>query len=209
MKSSAASTAQSAKDSASKAAGKTAEAARSATDTAKDAASSAADTAKSAAAGASAVATDAAQKAKSGAASAKEAAETAADKADAVAESAAQKASEAKAVATGGQDHDGEPDGADEGTKPETLSAPRGGTADNLKEIKGVGPKLEQMLNGMGFYHFDQIANWTADEIAWVDANLTGFKGRVTRDDWVAQAKILAGGGDTEFSKRVDKGDVY
>ena len=61
----------------------------------------------------------------------------------------------------------------------------------------------------MGFYHFDQIANWTDAEIAWVDSNLEGFKGRATRDEWVAQAKILAAGGETEFSKRVDDGDVY
>ncbi len=68
---------------------------------------------------------------------------------------------------------------------------------------------METMLNDMGFYHFDQIAAWTADEVAWVNANLQGFKGRVTRDNWVEQAKILAAGGETEFSKRVDKGDVY
>ncbi|QFS82174.1 NADH dehydrogenase subunit E [Roseivivax sp. THAF40] len=93
--------------------------------------------------------------------------------------------------------------------KPATLDGPRDGGADNLKEIKGVGPKLEIMLNEMGFYHFDQIANWTAAEVNWVNQNLTGFKGRVTRDEWVSQAKILASGGDTEFSKRVDKGGVY
>jgi predicted flap endonuclease-1-like 5' DNA nuclease len=45
--------------------------------------------------------------------------------------------------------------------------------------------------------------------VAWVDANLQGFKGRVTRDNWIAQAKILASGGETEFSKRVEDGDVY
>jgi predicted flap endonuclease-1-like 5' DNA nuclease len=72
-----------------------------------------------------------------------------------------------------------------------------------------VGPKLEQLLHSMGFYHFDQIANWSADEVAWVNANLVGFKGRVSRDNWVEQAKILASGGETEFSKRVDEGDVY
>ncbi|MCL3882762.1 hypothetical protein [Marivita sp. GX14005] len=96
-----------------------------------------------------------------------------------------------------------------EGTKPQTLDGARDGVPDNLKEIKGIGPKLEAMLNGMGFYHFDQIANWNADEIAWVNDNLAGFKGRVTRDDWVAQARILASGEDTDFSRRVDKGDVY
>lgn len=93
--------------------------------------------------------------------------------------------------------------------KPATLAAARGGKADNLKEIKGVGPKLEAMLHGMGFYHFDQIANWTASEVAWVDENLTGFKGRVSRDNWVDQARLLASGGETEFSKRVEDGDVY
>lgn len=96
-----------------------------------------------------------------------------------------------------------------DGKKPETLAAARDGGPDNLKEIKGVGPKLEALLNSMGFYHFDQVASWGADEVAWVDQNLQGFKGRVSRDDWVAQAKILAAGGETEFSKKVDKGGVY
>ncbi len=53
---------------------------------------------------------------------------------------------------------------------------------------------MEKLCNSLGFYHFDQIASWTPDEVAWVDANLEGFKGRVTRDTWVAQAKILAEG---------------
>ncbi len=94
-------------------------------------------------------------------------------------------------------------------TKPEMLRAPRDGGADDLKQIKGVGPKLEQLLNSMGVYHFDQIAGWTADEVAWLDDNLQGFKGRVSRDDWVAQAQVLAQGGATEFSDKVKKGDVY
>lgn len=95
------------------------------------------------------------------------------------------------------------------GKKPVTLDAPKGGKPDDLKKIKGVGPKLEAMLHRMGFYHYDQVGNWTADEIAWVDENLEGFKGRVSRDGWVAQAKVLAAGGETEFSKRVDGGNVY
>ncbi len=89
-----------------------------------------------------------------------------------------------------------------EQTKPTTLDAPRDGGADDLKKIKGVGEKLETLLHSLGFYHFDQVASWTAAEVAWVDENLEGFKGRVTRDDWVAQAKILASGGETEFSSR-------
>ena len=47
------------------------------------------------------------------------------------------------------------------------------------------------MLNGMGVWHFDQIAAWTVKELAWVDAKLEGFKGRAKRDDWVAQCKKL------------------
>jgi NADH-quinone oxidoreductase subunit E len=95
------------------------------------------------------------------------------------------------------------------GTRPEALDAPRDGKADDLKKIKGVGPKLETLCNEMGFYHFDQIANWTEAEVAWVDDNLKGFKGRVSRDAWVEQAKLLAEGKETEFSTRVKKGEVY
>ncbi len=90
----------------------------------------------------------------------------------------------------------------DPGRRPEALSAPRDGGADDLKLIKGVGPKLEKLLFSLGFYHFDQVAKWDAKEVAWVDQNLEGFKGRVSRDEWVAQAKVLAQGKDTEFSAR-------
>ena len=96
-----------------------------------------------------------------------------------------------------------------EGSKPATLTAARDGQPDDLKQIKGVGPKLENLLHSMGFYHFDQVAAWTDQEIRWVDQNLQGFKGRVTRDEWVKQAKVLASGGETEFSSRVKKDNVY
>ncbi|MBD3663569.1 NADH-quinone oxidoreductase subunit E [Sulfitobacter aestuariivivens] len=94
---------------------------------------------------------------------------------------------------------------ADAGTPPETLTSARDTGADDLKLIKGVGPKLETMLNGMGFYHYDQIAGWSAEEVAWVDQNLQGFKGRVSRDNWVDQAGKLARGEATEFSERAKK----
>lgn len=96
-----------------------------------------------------------------------------------------------------------------EALRPAGLSAPRGGKADDLKQIKGVGPKLEKLCNELGFWHFDQVAAWTPDEVAWVDENLKGFKGRVSRDNWVEQARVLGAGGQTEFSKRVKGGDVY
>lgn len=104
-----------------------------------------------------------------------------------------------------------EPEAAEEVSqeKPKTLDAPEGGQADDLKKIKGVGPKMEEMLNRMGFYHFHQVASWGASEVAWVDDNLEGFKGRVSRDNWVEQAKLLASGGETDFSKKVDDGNVY
>jgi predicted flap endonuclease-1-like 5' DNA nuclease len=78
--------------------------------------------------------------------------------------------------------------------RPAALDGPRGGKADDLKLIKGVGPKLEALCNKLGFFHFDQIANWTPAEVAWVDENLEGFKGRVSREDWIAQARDLAAG---------------
>lgn len=81
------------------------------------------------------------------------------------------------------------------GSEPARLDAPRNGKPDDLKKIKGVGPKLEAQLHEMGYYHFDQIANWSADEVAWVDENVEGVKGRVTRDDWVGQARTLAANG--------------
>ncbi|TKW67419.1 MAG: NADH-quinone oxidoreductase subunit E [Paracoccus denitrificans] len=75
------------------------------------------------------------------------------------------------------------------GRQPLKLEAPREGGADDLKEISGVGPSLETLLHSLGIYHFDQIANWDDAEIAWVDENLEGFKGRVSRDEWVRQAR--------------------
>jgi predicted flap endonuclease-1-like 5' DNA nuclease len=87
--------------------------------------------------------------------------------------------------------------------KPELFTAPQG-AADDLKLISGVGPKLEGTLNELGIWHYSQIASLRKKEIEWVDARLR-FKGRIERDDWVGQAKVLAKGGETEFSKRKSK----
>ena len=92
---------------------------------------------------------------------------------------------------------------------PQFMSAPRETGPDDLKQIKGIGPKLENTLHNMGIYHYDQIAAWGPAEQAWMDDNLEGFKGRATRDQWVAQAQILAAGGETAFSNKVKDGDVY
>lgn len=98
---------------------------------------------------------------------------------------------------------------AEAAAAPKFLDAAREGGPDDLKQIKGVGKKLEETLHGMGIFHFDQIADWGPAEQAWMDDNLKGFKGRATRDNWVGQAKTLAAGGTTEFSNKVKKGDVY
>jgi len=77
--------------------------------------------------------------------------------------------------------------------KPLTLTEPRGGQADDLKRINGIGPKIEGILHELGFWHLDQLAGWTDAEIAWVDSRLK-FKGRIQREDWVNQAKGLTQG---------------
>ena len=63
---------------------------------------------------------------------------------------------------------------------------------DDLKAISGIGPKLEQVLNGMGIWSYGQIAALEPAEVAWLGETL-GFKGRIERDEWLAQASTLAG----------------
>jgi NADH-quinone oxidoreductase subunit E len=77
------------------------------------------------------------------------------------------------------------------------LARPRGDGPDDLKLIKGVGPVLEQALHRAGVFHFDQIAAWTPEDVAWFEANLEEFKGRVVREGWVEQARQLAEEGET------------
>lgn len=74
--------------------------------------------------------------------------------------------------------------------KPAAIDKPA--APDDLKVISGVGPKLEQVLNGLGVWTYAQIADWSAAEVAWVDETL-GFKGRIDRDGWIGQAAALAG----------------
>lgn len=74
------------------------------------------------------------------------------------------------------------------------LSRPRGGKGDDLKLIVGVGPVLEKLLNGIGVWHFDQVAAWKATDIALMDSKMGSFSGRITRDGWVKQARLLARG---------------
>jgi len=94
-----------------------------------------------------------------------------------------------------------------EGDKPDALHEVPAAGADNLKRIKGIGPKNEDQLNALGIYTFAQIAAWTPENVKWVEGYLS-FPGRVGREDWIAQAKVLAEGGETEFAARVDRGEV-
>lgn len=93
------------------------------------------------------------------------------------------------------------------GRRPTGQAAARGGKADDLKLIKGVGRQNEGRLHGLGIWHFEQIAVWTPDNIEWVGSYLA-FPGRIEREDWVGQAKVLATGADTEFAARAKAGQV-
>jgi predicted flap endonuclease-1-like 5' DNA nuclease len=75
------------------------------------------------------------------------------------------------------------------------------GAADDLTLIKGIGPKLNGVLNGLGVHRFDQIAAWTAGDVDKVDDHLGEFKDRIGREEWIPQAKLLAAGNKTEFNR--------
>ena len=76
--------------------------------------------------------------------------------------------------------------------------------ADDLKRIKGIGVLIEKKLNSLGVTTYEDIANWTSADIDRISQQLD-FKGRVQRENWVEQARILAAGGETEFSRRTDR----
>ncbi|MGE3873307.1 MAG: hypothetical protein AB7F74_10155 [Parvibaculaceae bacterium] len=92
-------------------------------------------------------------------------------------------------------------------SRPQGIGAAREGKPDNLQRISGIGPKNEKTLHGLGFFHFDQIAAWTDEEIAWVDDHLK-FNGRIMREEWPRQAKLLAEGKEEEFHKLYGTGGL-
>ncbi len=93
------------------------------------------------------------------------------------------------------------------GKRPPGYAKPIGGKADDLKRIRGIGKQNEGRLHGLGIWHFDQIAKWSQQESLWVGSYLA-FPGRIEREEWVKQAKQLAAGKETQFSRRVAKGLV-
>ena len=78
-------------------------------------------------------------------------------------------------------------------------------SADDLRQIKGVGPKLEKLLNSLGVTSYAQIAAWDDAEIDRIDSQLGTFQGRIRRDDWPAQARFLAAGDKAGFEDRFGK----
>jgi predicted flap endonuclease-1-like 5' DNA nuclease len=81
------------------------------------------------------------------------------------------------------------------------------GAPDELRKLKGVGPKLGALLTQLGITRFDQIAAWNEDDIARVDAHLGTFKGRIKRDNWVEQARFLVEGDIAGYEARFGKLD--
>lgn len=87
------------------------------------------------------------------------------------------------------------PSAVADGPKPvpgAAVNAPEPGTGDDLTQIKGVGPKAAEKLNEAGVTTLGQIANWSSKDIERFDALING-RGRIERDEWVGQAKKLAG----------------
>jgi predicted flap endonuclease-1-like 5' DNA nuclease len=78
---------------------------------------------------------------------------------------------------------------------------------DDLKRIRGVGVLIETKLNAMGITSYEQIANWSKAEIDRV-SQVLDVTGRIERENWVEQARILSSGGQTQFSRRVDRGEI-
>lgn len=91
--------------------------------------------------------------------------------------------------------------------RPQGITAAREGRPDNLQRISGIGSKNEKTLHGLGFFHFDQIAAWSDEEVAWVDDHLK-FSGRIMREEWTKQAQLLAEGKEEEFHQLYGTGGL-
>lgn len=82
-----------------------------------------------------------------------------------------------------------------------TIATPVG-APDDLSRIKGLGPKLAALLGEFGITTYAQIAAWEASDIERIDARLGRFKGRITRDQWVEQARLLSAGDEAGYVAR-------
>jgi predicted flap endonuclease-1-like 5' DNA nuclease len=85
---------------------------------------------------------------------------------------------------------------------PTPAAAPVASTTDDLTRIKGLGPKIANILGEMGVLRFADIAAWTDSDIDRIDAQLGRFQGRIRRDAWVEQAKLLSSGDESGFNAK-------
>jgi predicted flap endonuclease-1-like 5' DNA nuclease len=99
---------------------------------------------------------------------------------------------EAEDDESGADDDELADEGLIEAERPIALEKPVAGAPDDLTIIGGIGPKIQEVLNELGIFHYDQIAAWTPENIAWIDDQLN-FSGRIAREGWVEQAAILSG----------------
>ncbi len=79
-------------------------------------------------------------------------------------------------------------------SRPSSLLEAPSRLPDDLKQINGVGLRVEKQLNELGVYYFQQVANLSADEAAWLDSRLGEFRGKLYRDSWIDQARDLVAG---------------
>lgn len=85
---------------------------------------------------------------------------------------------------------------------PAPAPAPASAAADDLSRIKGVGPKLVALLGELGVTSYAQIAAWNEADVARIDDQLGRFAGRITRDQWIEQAKLLSQADEAGFAER-------
>lgn len=79
------------------------------------------------------------------------------------------------------------------------------GPPDDLQRLKGVGPKLASMLNGLGIFRFEQLARLSDADLECLDGQLGAFRGRLRRDQVPQQADYLARGDEDGFQHRFGK----
>jgi len=79
------------------------------------------------------------------------------------------------------------------------------GEADDLRRIKGLGPKLVTTLQALGVTRYAQIAAWNDADLDDLDTKLGAFAGRPRRDSWVEQARLLAGGNTAAYEEKFGK----
>ena len=75
------------------------------------------------------------------------------------------------------------------------------GKADNLRRLIGIGPVNERLLKGLGVTTYAQIAAWTAADVKRIE-DVLNFDGRIAREKWIEQAKLLAAGNEAEFARQ-------